>query len=168
MPLVFFLFLEEETKKSCSKEQAFEYEFQHFQRKQGDMSMEKSLPISEKKNFLSSQKRRYLFFCWTNHKEKILPSAPKKYVARRKKRRRERRPLDYEIKNAGDLIALDTVVLQENGKKKYIITAIDLFLVLLFRPTSKNAADLLRRMHIALGVPMKAVKLIMEESSSSF
>jgi len=96
-------------------------------------------------------------------KRENLPSAPRQYVARRKKRiRRERKPLDYEIKNAGDLVALDTVVLQENGKKKYIITAIDLFSRISLarnysRPTSKNAADLLRRMQIALGVPIKAV-----------
>ena len=104
----------------------------------------------------SSSVRRFI-------QRESLPSAPKRFVARRKRRvRRERKPLSYDIKNAGDLVALNTIVPQERGRKKYVITAIDLFSRISLarsysRPNSRNAADLLRRMRIALGVPVKAV-----------
>ena len=124
----------------------------------------KALPyLGKEKNFLFS-KRRYLcfsFFCWTNHKKRNLPSAPKKCGKTKEENPKGTKTTWLWNQNAGDLIASRYRCPPRKRKEKYIITAIDLFLILLLpsysRPTSKNAVDLLRRMHIALGVPMKAV-----------
>jgi len=92
-----------------------------------------------------------------------LPSSPKTHVAKHKRRKRkDRLPTDYPIKSPGDLICMDTITIQENNRKKYIITLVDYFSrVAISRayssPTSRNAKDLLLRMRIALGVDIKAV-----------
>ncbi len=83
-------------------------------------------------------------------------------MARKKHRQKDRLPKDYVIKNPGDLIGMDTITIQENGVKKYIITAVDYFTRIAVArayssPSSRNAKDLLMRMKIALGEGIKAV-----------
>ena len=97
-------------------------------------------------------------------KRENLPSSPRMYVAKTKNKRKKklRKPKDYKIKNPGDLIATDTIVIQENNKKKYIITIIDyhsrIAISKMYKsPASKNAKDLLLRMQVVLGVKIKAV-----------
>ena len=98
MPLVFpkcFVLWKKKQRRDLLLQRAsvpIEYEFQHFQRKQGKRYVdgEKPFPISEKKkNFLSSQKEG---ICVSPSSVgriiKRKPSfCPKKYVARRKKKR---------------------------------------------------------------------------------
>ena len=172
MPLVFpevFCFVEEETKEGSlapksKRPHRIRVPTLPKKTRKRYVDGEKPFPISERKNFLSSQKEG---ICVSPSSVgriiKRKPSfCPKKICGKTKEENpKGTKTLDYEIKNAGDLIALDTVVLKKR-KKKYIITAIDLFSRIALarsysRPTSKNAADLLRRMHIALSVPMKAV-----------
>lgn len=91
-----------------------------------------------------------------------LPSAPKKYVAKNKYRGKDRLPSDYDIKHPGDLVGMDTVVIQEAGLKKYIITAVDYFTRIAVARVyssacSRNAKDLLMRMKIALGSDIQGV-----------
>lgn len=91
-----------------------------------------------------------------------LPSAPRQYVARKKHKKKDRLPEDYIIKNPGDLVGMDTIVIQENGVKKYIITAVDYFTRIAVArayssPCSRNAKDLLMRMKIALGEDIQGV-----------
>ena len=91
-----------------------------------------------------------------------LPSTPRMHVAKRKKRKKTRLPKEFEAKNPGDLVAMDTIVIQEQGKKKYIITAVDIATRFAIartykRHNSQGAADLLQRMRIALGVPIEKV-----------
>lgn len=90
-----------------------------------------------------------------------LPSAPRQHVARTKKHK-ARLPKDYDIKNPGDLVGMDTVVIQDRGRKKYIITAVDyLSRTAVARayssPSSQHAKDLLTRVRIALGRDIQAV-----------
>ena len=95
-------------------------------------------------------------------KRENLPSSPKQYVARKKHKKKDRLPNDYEIKYPGDLVGMDTIVIQENGIKKYIITAVDYFTRIAIAraypaPSSRNAKDLLLRIKIALGRDIQAV-----------
>lgn len=88
-----------------------------------------------------------------------LPSAPRQYVARRKRKKKPRKPDDFAATKPGELVSMDTIVIQENGKKKYIITALDhatrIALARTYaRHSSKQARDLLHRMQLALGVPI--------------
>ena len=100
-----------------------------------------------------------------------LPSAPRQYVARRKRRKQKTRlPKEFVAKNPGDLVSMDTVVLQEHGKKKYIITALDHATRIAVawayeRQTSKQARDLLLRMHLLLGCP---IENILTDNGSEF
>ncbi len=91
-----------------------------------------------------------------------LPSAPRQWIARRKSVRRLRKPPDYRIDKPGDLVGLDTIVIQQSGVKRYIMTAIDyhsrIAIARMYHsPNSKNATDLLLRMQTALGIPIRAV-----------
>lgn len=92
-----------------------------------------------------------------------LPSSPKTHVAKCKHRKRkDRLPSDYPVKVPGDLICMDTITIQEQNAKKYIITLVDYFSrVAISRvyasPSSRNAKDLLLRMKIVLGADIKAV-----------
>jgi len=95
-------------------------------------------------------------------KRENLPSSPKQYVARKKYKKKNRFSKDYSIKNPGDLVGMDTIVIQENGIKKYIITAVDYFTRIAIAraypaPSSRNAKDLLLRIKIALGGDIQAV-----------
>lgn len=96
-------------------------------------------------------------------KREHLPRAPRLYVAKKKKAvRRLRKPKDYEAKSPGELVGMDTITVQDKGKKRYLITAIDYYTriaisLVYTSPNSSNAKDLLLRMQIALGVPIKAV-----------
>lgn len=96
-------------------------------------------------------------------KRRKLPRSPKQYVAKKKKAvRRLRKPTDYEIRAPGDLVGLDTITVQDKGKKKYLVTAIDYFTRIAVcraygSPSSANARDLLHRIQIALGIPIRAV-----------
>jgi len=92
-----------------------------------------------------------------------LPSAPRKYVARKKKRKqKERLPEDFYAKKPGDLVSMDTIVIQEDGERKFIITSLDhASRICIARAyenlSSRKAEDLLRRMQLALGKPIKSV-----------
>ena len=93
-----------------------------------------------------------------------LPSSPKTHVAKAKQRRKKktRLPKEFAAKNPGDLVAMDSIVIQELGKKKYIITAVDIATRFAIartyrRHNSASAADLLQRMQIVLGVPIQKV-----------
>lgn len=94
-----------------------------------------------------------------------LPSSPRIYVARNKAKKNKdklRKPKDYEINAPGDLVGMDTIVIQEHRRKIYIICAIDYFSRLVVSrtyksPSSRSSTDLLKRMQIALGIPIKAV-----------
>lgn len=91
-----------------------------------------------------------------------LPAAPRQYVARRKRKKKPRKPADHAAEQPGDLVSMDTIVLQEQGQKKYIITALDHATRLAMawayeRHSSTQARDLLLRMQMLLGVPIKAV-----------
>ena len=92
-----------------------------------------------------------------------LPSSPKTHVAKCKHRKgKDRLPNDYPIKIPGDLICMDTITIQEQNEKKYIITLVDYFSrVAISRvyatPCSRNTKDLLMRMKIVLGTDIKAV-----------
>lgn len=91
-----------------------------------------------------------------------LPSAPRQHVAKKKTKKKDRLPRDYMIEKPGDLIGMDTIVIQESGMKKYIITAVDYFTRIAVAraypsPSSRNAKDLLMRMKIALGHQIQAV-----------
>lgn len=97
------------------------------------------------------------------HKYK-LPKPPKKTRAKRAQKpvARLRKPRDFKSKGPGELVGLDTIVLSYFGFRFYVIVAIDWYSrVAIARcyssPSSKNAADLLLRMQLALGVPIKAV-----------
>ena len=96
-------------------------------------------------------------------KKKKLPRAPKLFVARKRKAvRRLRKPAGYEIEALGDLVGLDTITVQDRGRKKYLITAVDYFtriaLCMVYNPpSSANARDLLQRMQVVLGSPIKSV-----------
>ena len=96
-------------------------------------------------------------------KKRRLPRAPKLFVARKRKAvRRLRKPTDYEITAPGDLIGFDTITVQDKGRKRYLITAVDYFTRIAVcraydSPSSANAGDLLKRMQIVLGAPIKAV-----------
>jgi transposase InsO family protein len=94
-------------------------------------------------------------------KRENLPSAPRQHVARTKKKK-DRLPKDYLIKAPGDLVGMDSIIIQENYQKKYIITAVDYFSRIAVSRVyknlnSKNAKDLLLRMKVALGVDIQAV-----------
>jgi len=92
-----------------------------------------------------------------------LPSSPKTHVAKcRHRKRKDRLPDNYPVKTPGDLICMDTITIQENSMKKYIITLVDYYSrVAISRvyasPSSRNAKDLLLRMKIVLGADIKAV-----------
>lgn len=91
-----------------------------------------------------------------------LPSSPKIHIAKQKQKAKKRLGQNFQAKNPGDLVAMDTVVIQENGQKKYIITAIDIATRLALawtykRHSSAQAADLLQRMQLALGNPIQKV-----------
>ncbi len=90
-----------------------------------------------------------------------LPKAPRQHVARTK-HKKDRLPKDYQISKPGDLIGMDTIVIQENNSKKYIITAVDYFSRMAVSRVYKNAnshsaKDLLLRMRVALGSPVLGV-----------
>ena len=92
-----------------------------------------------------------------------LPSAPRLHVAKQKQRAKKNRlGKDFKAKQPGDLVAMDTIVIQENGQKKYIITAVDIATRLALawaykRHSSASAADLLKKMQILLGNPIQKV-----------
>lgn len=92
-----------------------------------------------------------------------LPGAPRRYVARKKRREQKTRlPKEFAAKKPGDLVSMDTVVIQENGMKKYIITALDhasrMALARAYGAhSSRQAKDLLRRMQLVLGRPIQKV-----------
>ena len=92
-----------------------------------------------------------------------LPRAPRQYVARKRRRERKQRlPKKFTAKRPGDLVSMDTVVLQENGRKKYIVTALDhasrMALARVYAThSSRQAKDLLERMHLVLGRPIRKV-----------
>ena len=91
-----------------------------------------------------------------------LPCSPKIHVAKRKKKKKNRLPKGFEAKLPGDLVAMDTVVIQEHNQKKYIITAVDIATRIAIawtykRHSSKQARDMLLRMQILLGVPIQKV-----------
>lgn len=90
-------------------------------------------------------------------KRNKLPSAPKQHVAKQsRKYRKKRLKHGFEAKRCGEVVGMDTVTIQENGKKKYIITAVDYHSKIAVArtyssPSSRSAKDLLLRMKIALG-----------------
>ncbi|MFH0851812.1 MAG: DDE-type integrase/transposase/recombinase [Candidatus Peregrinibacteria bacterium] len=92
-----------------------------------------------------------------------LPSAPRQYVKRKHRREKKQRlPKEHQAKHPGDLVSMDTVVFQENGRKKFMITALDhatrLALARVYGThSSRQAKDLLHRMQLALGLPIHAV-----------
>ena len=91
-----------------------------------------------------------------------LPHAPRMYVARRKRKMKPRLPKGNDPKKPGDLISMDTIVLQERGEKKFIVTALDhatrMAMARVYeRLSSKSARDLLQRMQLSLGLPITAV-----------
>lgn len=93
-----------------------------------------------------------------------LPGAPGIYTKRKRKRgtKKLRKPSGYRITHPGDLVSLDTVTVQDGNRKKYLITAIDYYSRLAVAwtyksPSSKNAANLLWRIQVALGTKIKAV-----------
>lgn len=91
-----------------------------------------------------------------------LPSAPRRYVARRKGKRKPRLPKGFEALLPGDLVGLDAVVLQESRRKLFLIVAIDhatrMAVARAYRTlSSRTAKDLLTRMQLLLGVSIRAV-----------
>ena len=93
-----------------------------------------------------------------------LPKPPKKTKAKRSREpiTRLRKPKDFKPKDPGELVGLDTIVLNYFGFRFYVIVAIDWYSrVAIARcyssPSSKNAADLLHRMQLVLGVQVRAV-----------
>ena len=93
-----------------------------------------------------------------------LPKPPKQTKPNRSRKpiRRLRKPKDFKSKSVGELVGLDTIVLNYFGFRFYVIVAVDWFSrVAVARcyasPSSKNAADLLHRMQLALGTKIKAV-----------
>lgn len=92
----------------------------------------------------------------------LKPSKQTKPTRSRKPVRRLRKPKDFKPECVGELVGLDTIVLNYFGFRFYIIVAIDWFSrVAIARcytsPSSKNAADLLARMQLALGTKIEAV-----------
>jgi transposase InsO family protein len=90
------------------------------------------------------------------------PAKQTKPVRTRKKIQRLRKPKDFIPQKPGELVGLDTIVLHWFGLKFYVIVAIDWFSRVAVahcytNPSSKNAADLLQRMQLALGVKIQAV-----------
>ena len=93
-----------------------------------------------------------------------LPKPLKQIKLKRERRpiRRLRKPKDFKSKSVGELVGLDTIVLNYFGFRFYIIVAIDWFSRIAVarcysNPSSKNAADLLTRMQLALGTKIKSV-----------
>lgn len=92
-----------------------------------------------------------------------LPGAPRSWVARRKKRREKQRlPKAFQATLPGDLVSMDTIVIQYQGKKTFVITALDhatrLAMAWAYRThSSQEACDLLRRMQLLLGCPIVRV-----------
>lgn len=91
-----------------------------------------------------------------------LPGAPRRWVARRKRRERERLPREFSAEKPGDLVSMDTIVIQHQGKRTYIITALDhatrLAMAWAYRThSSREARDLLKRMQLLLGTPIARV-----------
>ena len=93
-----------------------------------------------------------------------LPKPPKQSqpIRSRKPIQRLRKPRNFRAERTGELVGLDTIVLNYFGFRFYVIVAIDWFSrVAVARcysnPSSKNAADLLIRMQLALGVKIQAV-----------
>ena len=92
-----------------------------------------------------------------------LPGAPRLWVARRRRRReKERLPKEFSAQLPGDLVSMDTIVLQHQGKKTFVITALDhatrLAMAWAYRThSSREARDLLWRMQLLLGMPIVRV-----------
>lgn len=100
-----------------------------------------------------------------------LPSAPRLYVARQRRRQKKnRKPHDFAAEAPGDLVSMDTIEIQEHGRKKYIITALDHATRIAMartyeRHTSRQARDLLQRMQLALGV---SIRHMLTDNGSEF
>lgn len=76
--------------------------------------------------------------------------------------KRLRKPKDIKAKRVGQIVGLDTIVLNYFGVRLYIIVAIDWFSRIAIaraynNPSSKNAADLLQRMQLILGTKIESV-----------
>lgn len=85
-----------------------------------------------------------------------LPGAPRTWVARRKRKEKNRLPQEFQARMPGDLVSMDTIILQHQGKRTYILTALDhatrLAMAWAYRThSSQEARDLLRRMQLLLG-----------------
>ena len=79
------------------------------------------------------------------------------------KRVKERLPKDSRVRAAGDLLQLDTVVKFDQGIKRYIITAIDLYSRFTFafaytRLSSAVALDFMKKLEIVVPFKIKAIK----------
>lgn len=92
-----------------------------------------------------------------------LPGAPRLWVARKRRRReKERLPREFHARLPGDLVSMDTVVIQHRKRRVYIITALDhatrIAMAWAYRThSSREATDLLRRMQLLLGMPIVRV-----------
>jgi putative transposase len=99
-----------------------------------------------------------------------LPRAPRMYVARRKRKVKPRLPKDSAAQKPGELVSMDTIVLQEHGEKRFIVTALDhatrMALARVYgRLSSRSARDLLQRMQLALDSPSVLSSRTTERSS---
>ena len=79
------------------------------------------------------------------------------------KRVKERLPKDSRVKTAGDLLQLDTVVKFDQGIKRYIITAIDLysrftFVFAYMRLSSAIASDFMMKLELIAPFKIKTIK----------
>lgn len=75
---------------------------------------------------------------------------------------RKRRPKGLNISKPGEYIQMDSVIIQHNGKKRAIITAIDMatrvaYAQLFSTPHSQAAWDTLKRFQMLLGTKIRAV-----------
>ena len=99
------------------------------------------------------------------------PDAPRRAINRRRRPRvRDRLPPDHVARQPGDLVSMDTVVVQRDGRRRYLLTALDHATRLAFARTysagsSKSAAALLSRVAIALG---RAPALVLTDNGSEF
>jgi len=92
-----------------------------------------------------------------------LPSAPRQYVARNRKKgkKKPRLPQGFEALEGGELVSLDAIILQQDHVRRFILVALDhatrICIARVYpRLSSRQAKDLLQRMQAALGCPIQA------------
>ena len=95
-----------------------------------------------------------------HHRQKIYHNGRAKILKKEKKLRKSK---EFKVKEAGDLIEIDTIVRFELGLKRYIITAVDIlgrpaFAYCYNRANSTNAKDFFQKLSQVMPFNIKAVQ----------